>query len=80
MRLYHEHIFDEITKMITDNLEVIYWYGRDRGALSNIRKYSIEHDHKRYKPLDYSTLIKFLNEALDEITKCDYLYDFRDIE
>ncbi len=78
MKLYHEHVFNEIAKIIIDNLEIIYWYNRD--TLNNIRDYCIKHDHKRYKPLDYSTLIKFVHEALNEIINCNYLYDFRDIE
>ena len=78
MKLYHEHVFNEIAEIIVDNLEIIYWNNKDK--LNNIRKYCIEHDHKRYKPLDYNTLINFVEEAVTAITKCDYLYDFRDIE
>lgn len=78
MKPYHEHVFNEIAKIIVDNLEIIYWNNGD--TLNNIRNYCVEHDHKRYKPLDYFTLINFVNEALTEITRCNYLYDFRDIE
>ncbi|MCM1557859.1 MAG: hypothetical protein NC087_10105 [Anaeroplasma bactoclasticum] len=78
MRCYHEHVFDEITQMIKDNLEVMYNYNED--ALINIRKYCYERDHKRYQPLDYNTLIYFTEEAIAEIINCSFLYDFRDIE
>lgn len=78
MRCYHEHVFDEIAKIILDNLELQYNFNDD--ALINIRKYCIERIHKRYKPLDYNTLIYFVKEALTEIINCDFLYDFRDIE
>lgn len=78
MRTYHEHIFDDIAKIVTDNLIILYNYNDN--ALINIRNYCQNHAHKRYKPLDYFTLICFLEEALAEIINCNFLYDFRDIE
>lgn len=78
MRLYHEYIFDEIAKMIVDNLEIMYCYKDD--SLINVRNYCNQHDHKRYEPLDYRTLISFVYDAIAEIINCDFLYDFRDME
>lgn len=78
MRSYHEHVFEEIVKMIVDNLELLYNY--NDGALINIRKYCLERMHKKYTPLDYITLIYFTEEALAELINTEFLYDFRDIE
>ncbi|MBQ9318167.1 MAG: hypothetical protein IJR82_00850 [Bacilli bacterium] len=58
MKMYHEKIFDEIIQMIRDNLELIYAYNDD--ALINIRKFSVQNDHSKYKPLLYNQLIFYL--------------------
>lgn len=78
MRCYHEHVFNEITEIIKSNLEIMYNF--DENSLINIRKYCYERAHKRYKPLDYNTLIYFTEEAISELINCSFLYDFRDIE
>lgn len=78
MKMYHEKVFEEITKTIMDNLIILYNYNED--ALINIRKYCYEKARKKYKPLDYNTLIYFIEEALADLVNCPYLYDFRDIE
>lgn len=78
MKRYHEHVFEEIAKIITDNLIVLYNYDDD--ALINIRKYCHERFNKRYKPLDYPTLVSFTEESIAELINYDFLYDFRDIE
>lgn len=76
--MYHEKIFDEIIQMIRDNLELIYAYNDD--ALINIRKFSVQNDHSKYKPLPYNQLIFFLEEVISEIINIPYLYDFRSLE
>lgn len=78
MKCCQEHIFEEIAKIVVDNLELQYKFNED--ALLNIRDYCMKHEHKKYKPLNYNTLILFVEEALAEIINCDFLYDFRDIE
>ena len=78
MKCYHEYVFKEISEIITDNLIIQYNYNED--ALINIRKYCKEKAHLKYQPLDYNTLIYFVEEALSELINCDFLYDFRDIE
>lgn len=78
MKFYHEYVINEILEIIKDNLILKYNY--DDNALINIRKYCYERAHKRYKKLDYQTLIYFVEEALAELINADFLYDFRDIE
>ncbi len=78
MKTYHEKLFDEITKLIKDNLELLYNYDDD--ALMNIRKYCNKKNHHRYKPLTYNELISFTEEAITEIINTPYLYDFRPLE
>lgn len=78
MKQCHEQVFKEISQIIVDNLELLYNYNDE--ALINIRKYCLERTHKRYKPLDYITLIYFTEEALAELINTEFLYDFRDIE
>lgn len=78
MKAYHEKLFDEITKLIKDNLELLYNYDDD--ALMNIRKYCSKNNHRKYKPLDYNELIYYTEEAIAELVNTPYLYDFRPLE
>lgn len=78
MKTYHEKIFEEITQVIKDNLELIYNY--DEEVLVNIRKYCHKNNHHRYKPLSYNQLICFTEEAIAEIINTPHLYDFRPLE
>ena len=78
MKAYHEKIFDEIIQIIKDNLELLYNYNDE--ALLNIRKYSNQNAHQRYKELSYNNLIHFTEEAIAEIINAPYLYDFRSLE
>jgi len=78
MKTYHEKLFDEISNMIVNNLELLYNYDND--ALINIRKHCIEHNHKRYKQLPYTQLVYFTEEAIANIINMPYLYDFRELE
>lgn len=78
MKRYHEYIFEDIAKVIKDNLMILYNYNDD--ALRNIKAYCQNKVHKRYQPMDYNTLIYFVEEAMAELINCDFLYDFRDIE
>lgn len=78
MKCYHEYVFKEISDIIVNNLELLYNYNDD--ALNNIKNYCIARDHEKYKPLDYTTLIRFTEEALAEIVNLSFLIDFRDIE
>lgn len=76
MKTYHEHVIDEIIELIKDNLILLYNYNDD--ALINMRKYCQTRDHKRYRHLDYSSLVYFTEEAIAELLNTDYFYDFRD--
>lgn len=78
MKTYHEKLFDEITKLIKDNLELLYNYDDD--ALMNIRKYCNKNNHRKYKPLNYNELIYYTEEAIAELINTPYLYDFRPLE
>lgn len=75
MKTYHEKVFEEISKIIVDNLELLYNYNDN--ALTNIREYCYKNKHHRYKPLSYNELIYFAEEAISEIVNAPYLYDFR---
>lgn len=77
-KTYHERVFEEVAKMLIDNLELIYTY--DDKALLSIRKYCIEKCDEEYKPLDYNTLVYFVEEILREFADCDFYYDFRDLD
>lgn len=78
MKTYHENVFDEIAKVIKDNLELLYNYNDD--ALISIRKYCYQNNNKKYKPLTYNKLIDFTEEAIAEIINTSYLFDFRSLE
>lgn len=78
MKTYHEKIFDEVIQIIKDNLELLYNYDED--ALINIRKYCHQNNHNKYKPLTYTQLIYFTEEAIAELINTPYLYDFRPLE
>lgn len=78
MKAYHKKIFEEITELIIDNLELLYNYNDN--ALNNIRKYCYKNDNHRYKPLPYNELVSFTKEAIVELFNAPYLYDFRDLE
>ena len=78
MKTYHEKVFDEITKIIKDNLELLYNYNDE--ALINLKKHCNENADNKYKPLSYSQLIYFTEEAIAEIINTPYLYDFRPLE
>ena len=78
MKTYHEKIFEEISQLIVDNLELLYNYHDNK--LINLRKYCNKMSHHRYKPLTYNELIYFTNDAITEIKNMPYLYDFRDLE
>ena len=78
MKTYHEKIFEEISKLIIDNLELLYNYNDE--TMLNIRKYCSKNNHRKYKSLSYNELIYFTEEALTEISNAPYLYDFRELE
>lgn len=78
MKAYHEKLFDEITQVIKDNLELLYNYDDD--TLINIRNYCHQNNHNKYKPLTYNQLIYFIEEAIAELVNTPYLYDFRPLE
>lgn len=75
---YYEKIIDEILKLLKDNLILLYNYNED--ALLDIKKYCKDKIHKRYIPLQYDDLIYFTEIALAELSYCDNLYDFRDLD
>ena len=75
---YYEKAIDEIIMLLKDNLIVLYNYNDQ--ALLKLKKYCQDKAHKRYKPMYYSDLVFFAEEALIELINCDYFYDFRDIE
>lgn len=78
MKTYYENIIEEILIIIKDNLEILYKYDED--SLIDLRKYCYKNINKKYKPLNYSQLIYFTEEALSEIINVPYLYDFRTLE
>lgn len=78
MKAYHEKVFEEIVELIKNNLELLYNYNDN--SLVNIRKYCHKNNHHWYKPVPYNELICFTEEALIEIRKAPYLYDFRNLE
>ena len=75
---YHNKIFDEISQIIKDNLELLYNYNED--ALLNIKEYCNINSNKKYKPLTYEQLVYFTEEAIAEIINTPNLYDFRSLE
>lgn len=78
MKEYYENMFDEILKMIKDNLELLYKYNED--ALINIKEYCNKNNNKEYEPLDYIKLIYYTEEALAELINAPDLYDLRLLE
>ena len=78
MKEYHNKIFDEISQIIKDNLELLYNYNED--ALLNIKEYCNINSNKKYKPLTYDQLVYFTEEAIAEIINTPNLYDFRSLE
>lgn len=78
MKAIHEKVFEEISVLILDNLELLYNYNDD--TLLDIRKYCYENKHHRYKPLPYNILVSFTKKAMSELLSLPYLYDFRDLE
>lgn len=78
MKEYHDKIFDEISRIIKDNLELLYNYNDD--ALLNIKKYCNINSNKKYQPLTYEQLVYFTEEAIAEIINAPNLYDFRSLE
>ena len=78
MKEYHDKIFDEISRIIKDNLELLYNYNDD--ALLNIKEYCNINSNKKYKPLTYDQLVYFTEEAIAEIINTPNLYDFRSLE
>lgn len=78
MKTYHEKVLDEITEIIKNNLEIMYNFNDE--TLINLRKFCYKNAHQRYKPLEYSKLIFFTEEAIAEIINAPYLYDFRSLK
>ena len=78
MKEYHDKIFDEISRIIKDNLELLYNYNDD--ALLNIKEYCNINSNKKYQPLTYDQLVYFTEEAIAEIINTPNLYDFRSLE
>ena len=77
-KCYYEKVIDEIILLLKNNLILFYNYNDQ--ALLELKKYCQDKAHKRYKPIYYSDLVFFTEEALNELINCDYFYDFRDIE
>lgn len=78
MQTYHRKIFKEITKLITDNLEILYNYNEE--ALVNLKKYCNKNNKRKYNPLTYNELIYYTEEAISELINTPYLYDLRSLD
>lgn len=78
MKKYHEELIEEIVKLISDNIYLLYNFNSN--ALLNLKSYCNENEDKEYKSIPYIKLLSFTEEALSEIFNADYLYDFRELE
>ena len=78
MKEYHEELIDEIVKLISDNIYLLYNF--DSNALMNLKAHCGKNIEKSYKSLPYIKLLSFTEEALSEIFNAPYLYDFRELE
>lgn len=77
MKKYHEELIDEIVKLISDNLNLLYKYDED--SLINLRKHCYKNYDKDYKSIPYIQLLGFVDEALADIFNAPYIYDFREL-
>ena len=78
MKEYHEELIEEIIKLVSDNIYLLYNFNSN--ALINLKKHCSKNVENEYKSLPYIKLISFVEEALSEIFNADYLYDFRELE
>lgn len=75
---YSDLLIDEIIEMLKTNLLLMYQCNDD--YLINIRNYCKEKDTIKYKPISYEELVFFTEEALADLIKTPFLYDFRPLE
>ena len=78
MKEYHEELIEEIIKLVSDNIYLLYNFNSN--ALINLKKHCSKNVENEYKSLPYIKLISFVEEALSEIFNADYLYDFKELE
>ena len=71
-----EFVVDEIAKIIKDNLLLMYRFSDN--TLANLRKCCEKKENDEYTSNE--ELIILVREALRELLKSEFIYDFRDIE
>lgn len=71
-----EFVVDEIAKIIKDNLLLMYRFSDN--TLTNLKKCCEKKKNDKYTSNE--ELIILVREAMRELSKSEFLYDFRDIE
>lgn len=71
-----EFVVDEISKIIKDNLLLMYRFSDN--TLANLKKCCEKKKNDEYTSNE--ELLILVREAMRELLKSEFLYDFRDIE